>query len=164
MAYVPANLSLTAQNLAGGYRIWVYESTDAFATVAGTDYFSDGEDKGMQLDDLVVVRDSDATPPALTFAAVSAIDADGNATVAALGVTGGAGSFTTLTASGTVTLGDAAADVMKFHGATGTSQRASSVQATSNLASSSDFGATQLAWAVEVTNTLNALGLWKGTA
>lgn len=43
-------------------------------------------------------------------------------------------------------------------------QRASSVQATSALASSSDFGAAQLAWAVEVSNTLIALGVWKGAA
>lgn len=43
-------------------------------------------------------------------------------------------------------------------------QRASSVQATSAMASSSDFGATQLAWQVEVSNTLIALGIWKGSA
>ena len=44
------------------------------------------------------------------------------------------------------------------------SQRASSVQVTSAMASSSDFGATQLAWQVEVSNTLIALGFWKGAA
>lgn len=42
--------------------------------------------------------------------------------------------------------------------------RSSSVQATSALASSSDFGATQLAWALEVSNTFIALGIWKGSA
>lgn len=51
-----------------------------------------------------------------------------------------------------------------FYGATPVALRASSVQASSNLASSTAFGATQLAWAVEVTNTLVGLGLWKGSA
>lgn len=44
------------------------------------------------------------------------------------------------------------------------SQRASSVQVTSAMATSSAYGATQLAWQVEVSNTLIALGLWKGAA
>lgn len=43
-------------------------------------------------------------------------------------------------------------------------QRASSIQATSAMATSADFGATQLAWQVEVSNTLIALGYWKGAA
>jgi len=36
----------------------------------------------------------------------------------------------------------------------------SAVHATSALSSSTDFGATQLAWAQEVTNTLIGLGIW----
>jgi hypothetical protein len=36
----------------------------------------------------------------------------------------------------------------------------SAVHATSALSSSSDFGATQLAWAQEVTNTLIGLKIW----
>ena len=36
----------------------------------------------------------------------------------------------------------------------------SAVHATSAISSSSDFGATQLAWAQEVTNTLIGIGLW----
>lgn len=61
-------------------------------------------------------------------------------------------------------IGNAAADTLGFYGATKVSQRASSVQATSNIASSSDFGATQLALVQEIMNTLTGLGLWKGTA
>jgi hypothetical protein len=51
-----------------------------------------------------------------------------------------------------------------FYGKTPSSQRASSVQATSNLATSASFGATQLAAVQEIMNTLTALGLWKGSA
>ncbi len=36
----------------------------------------------------------------------------------------------------------------------------SAVHATSAISSSTDFGATQLAWAQEVTNTLVGLGIW----
>jgi hypothetical protein len=36
----------------------------------------------------------------------------------------------------------------------------SAVHATSALSSSADFGATQLAWAQEVCNTLIGLGVW----
>jgi hypothetical protein len=51
-----------------------------------------------------------------------------------------------------------------FYGKTPVTQRASSVQATSNLATSASFGATQLAAVQEIMNTLSALGLWKGSA
>ena len=51
-----------------------------------------------------------------------------------------------------------------FYGKTPVTQRASSVQATSNLATSASFGATQLAAVQEIMNTLSALGLWKGAA
>lgn len=51
-----------------------------------------------------------------------------------------------------------------FYGTTPVAQRSSSVQATSNLATSASFGATQLAAVQEIMNTLAALGLWKGAA
>lgn len=51
-----------------------------------------------------------------------------------------------------------------FYGTTPVAQRSSSVQATSNLATSASFGATQLAAVQEIMNTLAALGLWKGSA
>lgn len=51
-----------------------------------------------------------------------------------------------------------------FYGKTPSTQRSSSVQATSNLATSASFGATQLAAVQEIMNTLAALGLWKGSA
>lgn len=61
-------------------------------------------------------------------------------------------------------IGRSATDKIAHYGATPVVQRASSVQATTNIASSTDFGATQLAVVQEIMNTLTALGLWKGAA
>jgi len=49
-----------------------------------------------------------------------------------------------------------------FYGKVPVVQRpySSAVHATSAISSSTDFGATQLAWAQEVTNTLIGLGVW----
>lgn len=70
----------------------------------------------------------------------------------------------TLAANAGGKIGDAAADTIGFYDATAASQRASSDQATTNIASSSDFGDSQLAVVQEIMNTLDALGLWKGAA
>jgi len=51
-----------------------------------------------------------------------------------------------------------------FYGKAPVTQRASSVQVTTNIATSASFGATQLAAVQEIMNTLSALGLWKGSA
>lgn len=53
-----------------------------------------------------------------------------------------------------------------FYGATPITQRASSVQANSAVSVSSNItvAASLTAWIVEVTATLNALGVWKGSA
>jgi hypothetical protein len=61
-------------------------------------------------------------------------------------------------------LGQTSADLIGYYGATPVSQRASSVQATSLLSSSTDFTAAHLAALQEVMNTMTALGLWKGAA
>lgn len=55
-----------------------------------------------------------------------------------------------------------ASDKIGFYGKAPVVQRAysSAVHATSALASSSDFGATQLAAVQEIQNTLIALGIW----
>ena len=59
-------------------------------------------------------------------------------------------------------IGSGASEKVGFYGATPVIQRAysSAVHATSALSSSTDFGATQLAWAQEVTNTMIGLGIW----
>jgi hypothetical protein len=58
--------------------------------------------------------------------------------------------------------GGAAADKIGVYGKVPVVQRpySSAVHATSAISSSTDFGATQLAWAQEVTNTLIGLGIW----
>lgn len=81
MSYAPTGLSLIHGTVGGaGVRIWSYESADDDATVNGTDYFSDAEDKGMQVGDLVVVYDTATPKTSLCY--VNAIDADGNGTTA----------------------------------------------------------------------------------
>lgn len=70
--------------------------------------------------------------------------------------------------TGGATLGGtaASADVIGFYGATPVAQRANAIQATSLVSAYTATTASALigAWIVEVTNTLNGLGLWKGSA
>jgi hypothetical protein len=64
--------------------------------------------------------------------------------------------------SSPVYVGDAASSLVGFYGIAPVAQRAysSAVHATSALASSSDFGATQLAALQEIQKTLIGLGVW----
>lgn len=169
MAYATSGLHLGVVLMGGGYRIWVYQSTDPFSTVDDTGYFSDASARGMQEGDIVVVSDTDSDPPDITLSYCSVINATtGVGTVVAM-VAGSAPSVTSLTASSatvntSVMLASAAAGLIGWYGRAGVSQRASSVQATSNIASSTDFGATQLALMQEIMNTLTGIGIWKGTA
>jgi hypothetical protein len=63
-------------------------------------------------------------------------------------------------------IGGAATDKIGFYGATPIAQRAAATQASSvvSVASNITVAASLTAWIVEVTATLNALGLWKGAA
>jgi cell shape-determining protein MreC len=66
-----------------------------------------------------------------------------------------------------VRVGQSATDKVGFYGlATPVVQRGSSIQTTSNVAAYSSTTASALigAFLVEVANTLNGLGIWKGTA
>lgn len=64
--------------------------------------------------------------------------------------------------SGGVCVGQSASEKVGFYGKAPVAQRAysSAVHATSALATSSAFGATQLAAIQEIQNTLIALGVW----
>jgi hypothetical protein len=64
--------------------------------------------------------------------------------------------------SGGTVLGLSASEKIGFYGLAPSAQRpySSAVHATSALASSTDFGATQLAAVQEIQNTLIALGIW----
>jgi hypothetical protein len=63
-------------------------------------------------------------------------------------------------------VGGAATDKIGFYGATPVAQRAAAIQANSVVSVSSNItiAASLTAWIVEVTATLNALGVWKGSA
>jgi len=65
-----------------------------------------------------------------------------------------------------ISVGKNTTDTVSLYGVTPVAQRASSVQATSLISASSlaTVGATLQAWMVEVSNTLAALGIWKGAA
>lgn len=64
--------------------------------------------------------------------------------------------------TGGTVLGQSASELIGFYGKAPSAQRAysSAVHATSALATSSDFGATQLAAVQEIQKTLIALGIW----
>lgn len=76
----------------------------------------------------------------------------------------GLATFTSVTATGDVAFGDAAADLLGFHGTTAISQRAGSNQATTAVVTSASFGTRQVAQLQEVQNVLITLGLMKGAA
>ena len=81
MAFVATNPPcLLVQRLSDGPAIWAYQSADDDATVNGTDYFASCEKYGMQVGDMVWVYDTATPRGSVHF--VSAIDTDGNVTVA----------------------------------------------------------------------------------
>lgn len=61
-------------------------------------------------------------------------------------------------------IGKAITSKVGFYGITPVAQRASSNQASTNIAVSTSFGASQLAVVQEIMNTLTAVGIWKGAA
>lgn len=63
-------------------------------------------------------------------------------------------------------VGAAASSLVGFYGTTPVAQRAAAIQAASVVSVSSNItiAASLTAWIVEVTNTLNGLGIWKGSA
>jgi hypothetical protein len=63
-------------------------------------------------------------------------------------------------------IGKSATEKVAFYGGVPVAQRAASIQANSVVSVSSNItiAASLTAWIVEVTATLNALGIWKGSA
>lgn len=63
-------------------------------------------------------------------------------------------------------IGQSATEKVAFYGATPIAQRAAAIQANSVVSVSSNItiAASLTAWIVEVTATLNALGIWKGAS
>ena len=69
------------QGVGNAPSLWVYVSTDVHTDVDAADYFSNGDDLGMKVNDLVMVVKSSATIGA-TLHSVSAVTAGGAATIA----------------------------------------------------------------------------------
>jgi len=119
---------------------------------------------------LIFATVADETPGTREWRAVP-IGGEDLALADDLSVTGDAAVTGTLTVTGAAalngtsnTVGSATSHVLKLYGVTGSSQRASSNQVSSNAAVSASFGAGQLAILQEIMNTLTATGLWKGAA
>lgn len=74
-----------------GQSLWLYNTTDNAAAIAGAGYFTDAGNgtqagtKGLQLNDVVIVTQvatlPNTTPGGISVYQVSAVDADGDATV-----------------------------------------------------------------------------------
>lgn len=86
---------IAQKNGSNGARIWVYKSTDSLATVAASGYFTNGDDLGMVVGDLVLVVNT--TTGAAEVVPVTVVTAGGAASVG--------GGTQELTVSGAVTPG-----------------------------------------------------------
>lgn len=80
MAYATSNPIKCMVHSVGGPSIWYYASTDVHTDVDATDYFTDGDSRGMKVDDIVFVVKTTATVGA-TLHSVASVTAGGAATV-----------------------------------------------------------------------------------
>jgi len=71
-----------------GAALWAYTSADAAATVAGANYFSNGQDLGLALNDLVFVIDT--ATPLITSHRVKTLDTATRGVTLSAGTTVGA--------------------------------------------------------------------------
>lgn len=117
MAYATANPPrLISQGVgASSGSLWHYTDGDPIATVLGTDYFSDGDDLGMEVNDTIIITDE--TNTLVHKGIVSAVTSGGAATVSSSEggqVVSGSGATVTLTAaqSGSTVLFDRAAGIV----------------------------------------------------
>lgn len=58
MAYAASGLRILVPAFAGSGNVWMYESADAASAVDASGYISDGGKYGMQVGDIVIVRDT----------------------------------------------------------------------------------------------------------
>ena len=87
MSYSGSGLSLvSAAPLTGAGQRWLYRSTDVATDVDATDYFSDGDARGMRVGDIIEVTDTDTgTGGTTTIHRVTVVTAGGAATISATG-------------------------------------------------------------------------------
>ncbi len=88
MAYAPGSLNLDFPRLGTGDTAaslssaqWCYISDDAVATVIAAGYIDDGDDKGVKVDDRVVVIDSTGSSETIDYCLVTVVDAAGLVTM-----------------------------------------------------------------------------------
>ena len=53
MAYTGSTLSLMSTTIEGSFSIFLYVTSDSIASVLAANYFSDGEDRGMHVNDVI---------------------------------------------------------------------------------------------------------------
>lgn len=80
MAYTPGTLNLSVDSIAGGsLRIHFYRTADSEDDVTVTDYFAGAGSRGVRAGDVIIIHFT--TDNSVQIAEVSAVDADGNATI-----------------------------------------------------------------------------------
>ncbi len=86
MAYAPGSLNLDHPVMGGGLdagslsiQHWTYVSADTVATVIAAGYVSDGDDKGMKVNDVCTVVDSNV--PSIDYCLVTVVDSAGLVTM-----------------------------------------------------------------------------------
>lgn len=85
MAYSQSNLF----RIGGGLTttsLWMYTSTDDFATVKASGYLSNAYEMGVRAGDPIYVIDTDASPPTVTLAAIATCTSAPACTMAQTGV------------------------------------------------------------------------------
>ena len=87
MAYATSNPPVRVAGALAGPSVWIYHDADIDADVDAADYFSNGNDLGMKIGDMLFHYEVNATPAKATFFFVSASTAGGAATVIAGTVT-----------------------------------------------------------------------------
>lgn len=75
MAYNKNNLAMLASMFDGSWRLWVYRSADAIATVRAANYISDALAMGMKVQDTVIVVDTNV--PTQNICAVLTVGSTG---------------------------------------------------------------------------------------
>jgi hypothetical protein len=89
MTYTAKQLVLVACGGTTG-QLWVYESPDSAATVAGAGYISDSADRGMRIGDMLIIRQfTDANKTAITAQSIYTMTAIANGLSAASAVDAG---------------------------------------------------------------------------
>ena len=87
MAYaVTLPPALIVAPIAGAGRLWLYRSLDVATDVDAVGYFTNGDELGMKVGDIVIVTDTDA-PNVTTLHRVITATAGGAVTVSTTGLT-----------------------------------------------------------------------------